>query len=271
MPPSATRTVHRPTSALLSLTRTLAFSEFKLRYSGSMLGYFWSVSKPLALFGVLYFAFIHVLKFGQGIDHFPLQLLLAVVLWTFFAETTIGATTVLVARADMIRKVPFPHVVLPISVGVTAALAMLFNLLAVVVYIVASGIDVTRFWLVFPFLLVELYLFALGVSLILSVLFVKFRDIGQAWELGLQLLFYSTPIIYPLSLVPDRWRPIIMCNPIAQIIQQARTVIVTPEAGHLSAVLHGPLYAVPYSIVLVTVVSGVLLYRHETPKLAEQL
>src|SRR5438045_959714 len=106
-----------PTRHALSLTGTLARSEFKLRYAGSALGFFWSVAKPLAMFGILYFAFNYVMKFGDGVDRYPLQLLLAIVLWTFFAEATQASTAVLVARADMIRKIAFPRIVLPLSVS----------------------------------------------------------------------------------------------------------------------------------------------------------
>ncbi|MCW2956284.1 MAG: type transporter, partial [Thermoleophilia bacterium] len=124
----------------VSLTRVLAGSEFKLRYAGSALGFFWSVAKPMALFGILYFAFSYVLKFGEGVDRYPQQLLVAIVLWTFFAEATAASTQVLVARADMIRKISFPRIVLPLAVSGTAALTMLFNLAAVLVLCAVSGI-----------------------------------------------------------------------------------------------------------------------------------
>jgi ABC-2 type transport system permease protein len=256
----------------ITLTRTLASSEFKLRYSGSALGYFWSVSKPLILFAVLYVAFAKFMRVGQGIPFYPLQLLLGIVIWSFFSETTSGATRVLVARAEMIRKIAFPHIVLPLSISLTALYAMAFNLLAVGAFIFAADIPVTVWWLVFPLLLCQLYLFSVGVSLILSALFVSFRDIGQIWEVALQVIFYGTPIIYPLGLVPERLQPFMMANPLAQIVQQARTVLITgDQQGHLSDTLHGWSYVAPFAITLGTLTVGLLLYRALAPKIAERL
>lgn len=255
----------------ISLTSTLAVTDFKLRYAGSVLGYFWSVCKPLMLFGVLYLVFTHALKFGEGVPYFPLQLLLAIVLWAFFSEATGAAVNVLVLRADMVRKIAFPRIVLPISVGMTALLAMLFNLIAVLVYVLISELPTSWQWLWIPPLLVELGLFTLGVSLILSSLYVRFRDIGQLWQVGLQMLFYATPIIYPIQLIKDtHLKRVMLANPLAQIVNDARHCLVNIDTSSTAELL-GPWIWVPFTIVAVVVLAGVLLYRALTPRMAEYL
>lgn len=256
---------------LLLITRTLAWSEFKTRYAGSVLGYFWSVSKPFALFGVLYVIFTHVLRFGAGVEHYPAMLLLAIVLWSFFLEVTMSSLAVLVARSDMLRKVSFPRLALPVSVSVTAAIALLLNLTAVMAFVLLNGVEPRLSWLLFPLLLVELYLLALGIGLILSVFYVSLRDIGQLWELASQMLFYATPILYPLTMVPARFREFMLLSPIAQIVQQSREVIIGPESGVTSQELEGWLLAVPYGVVVVTLILGLVVFQRAAPRIAERL
>jgi ABC-2 type transport system permease protein len=263
---------------LATITRTLAWSEFKLRYAGSALGYFWSVAKPMMLFGVLYLVFHRMLRFGEGIPRFPEMLLLGIVLWTFFAETTSGSVTVLVQRADMLRKVAFPPIALPFAVAATASLALLFNLGTVMLLLLVSGVRPTIHWLWFPALAGELFLVTLGVGLIISALFVTMRDIGQVWDVMSQLLFYATPIIYPLAMLSDSpiigdvsWRMIAVFNPMGQIIEQSRLILVQGESGSLSAVLPGAWIIVPYAIVAASVVIGAILFKRASVQMVEQL
>jgi ABC-2 type transport system permease protein len=267
-PPPAARSRLR---YFVTLTRTLAWSEFKLRYAGSALGYFWSVSKPLLLFGVLYLIFTRVLRFGEGIEHYPVMLLLAIVLWSFFTETTSASTTVLVGRADLLRKISFPRIALPVSISATSVLVMFFNLTAVTVFLVINGVEPRLSWLLFPLLLIELYAVTLGVALLLSVFYVSFRDLGQIWELGVQMLFYATPIIYPLALVPEDYRGFVMLNPVAQIIQQSREVLVGPQSGTFGAALPGWQGALPFVIAVVIVTLGLVLFRRRAPYIAERV
>jgi ABC-2 type transport system permease protein len=253
----------------ITLTGILARSEFKLRYAGSFLGFFWSVAKPLALFGILYFAFDYVLKFGDGVDRYPLQLLLAIVLWTFFAETTLASTSVLVARADLIRKIAFPRIALPLSVGGTAILAMTFNLIAVLAICVAAGVRPDASWLLLPLLILQLIVFTIGVSLLLAALFVRFRDIGQIWDLGAQMLFYATPIIYPLSLVPEHLQTLVLSNPMAQIIQDARQVIIDPSTGTGTEGMSLAVQLIPFAITAVVFALGLFVFHRAADRVAE--
>jgi ABC-2 type transport system permease protein len=253
----------------LNLTGILARSEIKLRYAGSALGFFWSVAKPLALFGILYFAFHYVLRFGDNVDSYPQQLLLAIVLWTFFAETTVASTVVLVSRADMIRKIAFPRIVLPLSVAGTAMLAMVFNLLAVLVICLVGGVPPTLNWLWLPLLILQLIVFTMGVSLLLAALFVRFRDVGQIWDLASQMLFYATPIIYPISLVPASLHALVLSSPLAQIVQDARRVVIDPTTGTGIEGLTLAQQCIPYVITVAVFALGFYVFQRAADRVAE--
>lgn len=260
--------------AFASLVRTLSTSEFKLRYAGSYLGYFWSLSKPLVLFAVLYYVFTEILRFGAGVPNYALHLLLGIVLWTFFLECTMTSTTILVARADMLRKVAFPRVALPVSVSITAALTLFLNLIAVLGVLLFAGIEPTMGWLIFPLVLVQLYVLALGMSLILSSLYVDYRDVGQVWELGAQVLFYASPIVYPLTFlseVPDWLRSIALVNPIGQIVSQSRQLLISDAAGNYAVTAGSPTMYAPYVITGAALVCGLLIYHRTSSRMIERL
>ncbi len=256
-----------------SLVRTLAGSEFKLRFAHSALGYAWTLSKPLMLFGVMYVVFSEMLKFGAGIDYYPIILLMGIMIWGFFSESTSGAVTILVSRADLVRKAAFPRSALAMSVVATSLLVFACNLVALGVFVALAGIEPALTWLVFPLLLVELVMLTTGVSLLLSGMFVFLRDIGQLWTVALQLLFYATPIIYPVELltqqgVPETWIKVLMSSPIAQIVQDSRWALVgggTPT----SIDLLGTASAVPHIINLVLLAVGLTVYRRRADRLAE--
>lgn len=265
---------------LLSITRTLAWSEFKLRYAGSVLGYFWSFAKPMMLFGVLYVVFHRLLRLGEGVAHYPEGLLTGIVLWTFFAETTLGSVAVLVQRADMLRKVAFPAVALPIAVATTATFALFFNFATILGLLLASGIHPTIHWLWLPLLLTELYLITLGAALVVSALFVTMRDIGQLWEVMVQLLFYATPILYPLTLLSAApisghtivsQRMLSLFNPIGQTIEQTKRILVLGQSGSIGDILPGGWIVVPYLVGVVLLASGVALFRRASVRMVEQL
>lgn len=264
---------------LAHITLTIGWSEFKLRYAGSALGYLWSVSKPLMLFAVLYTVFSKVLRFGEGIPNYPLQLLLGIVLWSFFIETTQSGVTVLVAKADLLRKVAFPSVVLPLSVAFTAALAMVFNIFAVMVFIFANDIRPTWSWLLLIPLSVELACVTVGVTLILSAMYVYFRDVGQIWDVMGQALFYATPIIYPLVAVPNgtilntnlTYKMALLFNPLAQIIEQARRIMIDGTQGGLTDVLGGGWILVPYALAFGSLAVGIALYAKVQQGVVERL
>ena len=208
-----------------SLVKEITLTDFKLKYQGSVFGYLWSLVKPLAYFGVLYIIFAKFFKLGTAIPNYPVYLLIGVVVFGFWSEATSIAMNSIASKGDLIRKVYFPRSVLVIASTLTSLIVFALNFFIVLVFALASGIDLGSRVLLIPLLIIELYMFVLGVSFYLGSLFVRFKDVGHIWEVFNQVLFYATPIVYPLSLVPNSYAKLMMLSPLAQIIQDARLVM----------------------------------------------
>lgn len=258
-----------------ALLRELIVTDFKLRYQGSALGYLWSLLKPLFLFAILYVVFGMFLRFGSDIEHFPIYLLLGIVLWGFFAEATTQGLQAIVSRGDLIRKINFPKYIIVISGTISALINLLINLLVVGVFLIINGVHLDSTVLLFPFLLLELYVFALALAFFLGAAYVKFRDIGYIWEVGLQAAFYATPVLYPLSLVIDQNHTaaqIMMINPVAQIIQDSRSVLVTDQTTTLyELVKNGWFVAIPFVIVVVAAIGASIYFKRSSKYFAENI
>jgi ABC-2 type transport system permease protein len=254
-----------------TLVRELAITDFKLKYQGLALGYIWSLAKPLMLFAVLYFVFTRLIKLGGAVPHYAIYLLLGVVLWSYFLESTLVAMVSVVDRGDLIRKVYFPRLVIPIATSISSLITLGLNLLVVFVFIAVTGVGFRATLPLFVLLLIELYVLSLGCSLLLAALYVRFRDIRPIWEVGLQLLFYASPIIYPLTLVPTRFAGIMALSPIAQIIEDARKILITPQAPSTVDYVQFPLALLPYLIPPIVLVAGYLYFESAAAKFAEEL
>lgn len=264
------RLLTKQNKALLSeLVRT----DFKLRYQGSVLGYAWSLLRPLMLFVILYVVFVKFLKFGGDVPHFPIYLLLGIVLWNFFNEMTMQSLGSIVGRGDLIRKIKIPRWIIVISSSLSAVINLGLNLIVVGVFMVINHVDFSSTILWAPLIMLEIYVFALGLSLFLSAAFVKYRDVSYIWEVLLQAGFYMTPILYSLALIKNElFRKLIMLNPMAQSIQDARYAIVTHQTETTQKVFDGGWYSlIPIGIVLAVLLVGVLYFRKESKYFAEDI
>jgi ABC-2 type transport system permease protein len=257
----------------LYLSVALAVTDFKLRFFGSILGYFWQLVRPLLLFGVLYLVFTHFVRIGAGVEFYPVLLLENIVLYTFFAEGT-GAVTSLVDREGLVRKVQFPLLAIPVAAVLLAGFNMVLNGLAVLVFALASGVEVRASWLEMPLLLMVLGTFVLGLAMLLSALYVRFRDVKPIWEVVLQLFFYGTPIIYAIETIgiSDHLKELIMLNPLAAIIQQARHAVLDPSAPSAADAVGGAVHLlIPAGIVVGVFALGLWFFNREAPVVAEEL
>lgn len=255
----------------LNLIKELAITDFKLRYQGSVLGYLWSLMKPIMLFLVMYFVFTRIFRVGNDIPHFPVYLLLGIVMWEFFTEVTTSSMAAIVAQGDLIRKVYFPRIVLVVARSMTALLTFTLNFVAILAFMLYSGVKPDWGILIFPLLVIELTILIMGISFFLSSLFVRFRDIGHIWDVAIRALFYATPILYPLSIVPDRIAKIQMLNPVAQILQDARYLLITDEAIRAVDILPKYLLFVPYTLPFLVFVVGILVFEKSAAKFAEEV
>lgn len=254
-----------------NLIKTISVTDFKLKYEGSILGYLWSLVKPLLLFTVLYFVFTRVFKLGAGIPHYPVYLLLGIVLWTYFLETSISCLLAIVGKRELIRKVYFPRVILIFSNSLTSLLTLLANLVIVFVFMVFNRVIPTWHIIFIPFLIFELYIFVVGVGLILSSLYVKFRDISHIWEVVTQALFYATPILYSPTILPGVFKKILMLSPLAQIIQDMRFSLISDQTFTVWRILGFPYVIVPYLLPILVFGLGIYIFENMAAKFAEEV
>jgi ABC-2 type transport system permease protein len=256
-----------------ALLAELVRTDFKLRYQGSTLGYAWSLLRPLLMFVILYIVFVKFLKLGNSVPHYPVYLLLGIVIWNFFVEMTSQSLGSIVGRGDLIRKIRIPRWLIVLSSSISALINLGLNLIVVAVFMVLNHVGLYETITLAPFYLVEVYVFALGVSLFLAALFVKFRDVGYIWEVILQAGFYLTPILYPLSRIPNvTFQKLILLNPMAQAIQDLRYGMVTHETVTTHQIFQGGWYRlIPYLFVLVVIVAGVLYFKSQARSFAENI
>lgn len=256
----------------VNLTLTLATTDFKLRYFGSVLGYFWSLARPLMFFGVLYVVFTQVFRFGTGVEFYPVYLLSSIVLWTFFTETTNGCVQCLLAREGLLRKMRFPRLVIPLSVALTALFNLGMNFIAVLAFALVSGVEVRWTWLELLPLVGLLATLAIGVGMLLSTLYVRFRDIQPIWEVLAQILFYGSPILYVSSQYKGLEHAAVTFNPIATILTQMRRAFIDPTAPSARFAAGGTLrLLIPLGIIAAMFALGLWFFNREAPRIAERL
>jgi ABC-2 type transport system permease protein len=254
------------------VTRALTTTEFKLRYFGSVLGYFWTLLRPLMLFGVLYVVFTHVVRFGGRVDHYAVVLLAAIVVFNYFSEATSGGLGSFVARENLLRKVYFPRAAVPISVSLTAATNLGLGVVVVLLFALIDGVTPSGTWLLFLGSVLSVVAFATAVSLLLAVLFVRYRDVQPIWEVALQLLFWGTPIIYTIESVPGSVRELVMISPLAVAIQEGRYWLVPSSTDSAGQAIGGTVrLLVPLAIFAAIVLLSWWAYRRAEGRLAEDL
>ena len=258
-----------------ALLAELVRTDFKLRYQGSVLGYAWSLLRPLLLFGILYVIFAVVLKSGDGIPYFPVYLLLGIVLWTFFTDMTQQSLGSIVQRGDLVRKIRIPRWMIVFSSSIAALINLSLNLVVVGIFMVFSGAEVMSSILLFPLIVIEIYILSLGISLFLSAAFVKYRDINYIWEVVIQAGFYLTPILYAMTIIAsESAQKLMLLNPMAQAIQDARYLVVTHDEKviTISRIFDGGLYVlIPIFFVITSFVVGALYFKSQSSNFAENI
>jgi ABC-2 type transport system permease protein len=253
----------------------ISVTEFKRVYFGTVFGYLWSLVRPLMLFGVLLFVFTKVFRLGSGLHNYPVLLLLGIVQFTFFQEATTNAVTSVMAQEGVVRKTQFPRLVIPLSTVITAMFNFCLNLIVVFIFVLAWGVDPMWTWLLFPVALAFLFTFTAAISMALSVLYVRFRDVAIIWTVFAQVLFYATPILYPLGpkgLDNPTYEHLLMINPLAVIFEQVRVWVLEPDALTAAEAAGGAVHLIPAAAIFIGVcVFGIWVFSRDAPRIAEEL
>lgn len=216
------------------LIKNLTIADFKLRYQNTTLGFFWSILSPLLLAGVLYFVFRHL--FGQE-ENFAINLLVGIMAWRFFATGTTSSLQTIVGKSSLVTKVYVPRQILVLSNVLANLISSLleFIVLLPIIFILLGHLPLTV--LLFPIVHFLFFVLIYGAGLLLSALFVYFRDLNQIWDVLVNVLFFCSPIIYPLSIVPAYLMPYYMFNPITQYMVIYRQVMVAGDMPSLAAII----------------------------------
>lgn len=258
------------------LTWLISSTDFKLTYFGSVLGYIWSFAQPLLFFGVLYLMFAVVLsgKLSAGVVDFPVLLLMNIVLFNFFTQATGGAVASVVQRENLVRKMHFPRLVIPLAVVTTAAMQLILNLIVVLCFMTAYGVRPRLTWLLLPVILVALAALTCGVAMFLSALYVRYRDVAPIWSVISQALFYASPIFITIEAVEVHGHNLAryyLFNPLAAILQQARHWMIghTPSVPQIMGGYGWAL--VPLFLLLAILAVGYLTFSRMAPSIAEEL
>jgi ABC-2 type transport system permease protein len=268
----------RPTTGVpyyLRVLRVVGVIQFKAKYAGAVLGYIWSLVKPLAYFGVLWLVFAHLLRTANQTQDFALWLLIGILLFTFFTDTVGVMLPSIVHGGSILRRLSFPPILIPLSASVGICITFLVNISAIVVFIAIGRVAPRIEWLVVPLLLVELYAFCLGVGLLFAAFYVRFRDVSQIWELGSQLLFFAAAIFYPIGILPEWAQKIAFLNPFVQVMQDIRHAIL--GSGGPNDLTASTVYAgaggrvIPIVLVCLILGGALLFFRREGRYFAERV
>jgi ABC-2 type transport system permease protein len=269
----------RGTSGLayyVRVVRVVGAIEFKAKYAGAALGYVWSVAKPLAYFGVLWVVFAHLLRTANQTNDFTIFLLIGILLFMFFVDTIGAMLPSIVEGGTIVRRLAFPPILIPLSASVGIGITFLANMSALIVFIAIQRVAPQLEWLLVIPLLAELYLFCIGLGLLLAALYVRFRDIGQVWELMAQLLFFASAIFYPIGILPDWAQKVAFLNPFVQTMQDIRHAVLGGRSGPndlTAADVYGGAAGrlIPIVIALVLFSGALAFFRHESRHFAERI
>jgi ABC-2 type transport system permease protein len=246
----------------------IAVTEFKRTYFGTVLGYLWSLCRPLLLFAVLLVVFTHVLRLGNTVPHYPVFLLLNIVLFGFFQEATNTGVGSVLSQEAVVRKTQFPRLVIPLAVVLTSVFNLALNLVVVFVFLLAFGITPMWTWLLFPLILIALFVLTTAVTMILSALYPRFRDLAIIWAVSSTALLYATPVLYPLQHARGALEQVLALNPLAPLFELTRKWVITPSAPVQTGVLD---VVVPTALFVGICALAVWVFRREAPRIAEAL
>ena len=256
----------------MHLLYLIAVTDFRKVYFNTALGYVWSLLRPLMLFAVLLFVFTQVFRIGSEVNNYPVLLLFNIVFFGFFQESTLSSVTSVVNQEAVVRKTQFPRLVIPLATVLTGLFNLGLNMIAVFIFIIAFGVDPQWTWLLFPVIVLSMLILTVAVSMLLSVLYVRFRDVLIIWTVATTMLFYATPVLYPIEVMPEKFHDFAFINPLTAIMEQARVWIIDPEAPGAISAAGGIVHLIPAALIYVGVcVLAVRVFNREAPKIAEEL
>ena len=248
---------------LLGLVWTLVRTDFKVRYHGTWMGFLWALLKPLAMFLVLMTVFSFI--FAQE-PNYEFNLLLGLFLFEFFSESTRVGVTSLATKGYLLGKTRFPRWLLVVTSPSNALCTLAVVCVAIVIALSVAGRTPSLAALgLFGLCVLSLIVIAIGFSLGASVLFLRYRDLNQIWDVAIQAGFFVAPVVYPLGILPEKYHFYLYIWPPTAVIQFSRQLLVEHQLPTLKA------FSMLAGVTVVIFGAGVLLYRRYAPSAAEHL
>lgn len=246
-----------------SLVFLIAINDVKLRYRNSILGFFWSILEPILMLGVLYLVFTNI--FNNSIENYPVYLFLGIIIWYTFSRATSMGQTSLLDKAGIVSKIYFRREIIVISSVLTSFIMMCFEFVAFSFFLVVLQFIPPSTILLLPLVLIILFVLTLGISFLLSVFTVQFRDLKFVWQIALQVGFFSVPIFYQFSLLPEHIRKILELNPLASIIDTSHRLVIYGTLPTLNETLHIILFTLTIFIL------GLLVFKIKNKTIVEMI
>lgn len=249
-----------------------AKTDFRMRYVNSVLGYFWALMRPLLSFGIIFLFLRGILDFGSQIPDYGAMLMLNIMLFQYFQETTTRGLRAVSTSEALVRKMQFPRIIIPLSASMTASMTLFLNLGVGCLLLLAFGLTPAPGWLFLPIAAAAIIVFSTAIALILSVSYIRLPDIGQVWMIVTRVAFYVSPILYPIEILDNPLRAIVLINPLTPIFVEVRHFVIDPAAPQYVELAGGMLHAmIPLAIALFTCVYSVWYFKREAPGVAEAL
>jgi ABC-2 type transport system permease protein len=256
---------------LVQLTKT----ELQTRYQGAAFGMAWSVAEPMLIFGVMYAVFSSVARFGGAVPHYPAMLLMNIMLYRgLFAASTGRATQSVVARESIVRKTQFPRIIVPLSVVCTTGVLFIADSIVLLIFLFVNQVPPMTTWLLFPVIVLSFLILTVGMSLLLSSLYVRYRDTAPVWSVISLIFFYGSPVIFPVDFLSGSLRTaLFIMNPFVPMLEQARIWITDPNAPPITSVSPGPLdgLLIPALVYVGVCAFGAWYFIHRAPRVAEEI
>lgn len=245
------------------LIKNLVISDLKVKYQSSALGFAWSMLNPLLMMLVLYLVFRNIFRLEQ--EHFDLYLLIGIIAWRFLANGTMTAITSIVGKPSLVTKIYIPREILTFSMTMSAFISSILEFTVLIPLLLILGASLSFTILLFPFIHALYFLIVYGISLSLASLYVYFRDLNQIWDIVLQVGFYTAPIVYPLSLVPEKYMFYYMLSPITRLMTMYRDVLLYGTVPHV----YDFIFVAGFG--LMCLAFGSLIFRKLSPRFAEEV
>ncbi len=245
------------------LIRILTISDLKIKYQNSVLGFGWSLLSPLLMMLVLYFVFRGAFNASQ--DNYGLYVLIGIVTWRFLSISTTNSMKALYKNRNLVTKIYIPRQVLVLSTVLSGFISSMLEFLVLFILLVAFGVDLSSNVLLFPVIFALYFFIVYGLSLALAALYVYYRDLNQIWEVLIQLGFFLTPVVYPLTSIPEKYFGFYMLNPVAVIMKINREILLYSQTASASNIIFVTIAA---AVILTT---GSAIFKRLERRFAEEL